>query len=372
MKTTVHTDFPSTLPGYCYYDPAFYQLEQERIFSTMWVCAGRADTIPHPGSYQVVTVGKESVVVVRNQDAHLRAFVNVCRHRGSRLCTEPSGQLKGSIQCRYHAWTYGLNGQLIGAPNILNNEQFDRAAFGLLPVALEVWEGLIWLNLSDAPLPLAAQLDGPILERFGDYSVLARYGIGMLRSGKHISYDVHANWKLVVENFMECYHCGPLHPELCNLIPAFKAGQIYLDGNGQTLADDIEAFSMNGKASRPPLPGLLPEDRRRYYGMVLAPNVFLNLLGDHVVLHTLSPEAPDRTHIVCNWLFHPDILATPNFDPTDTVEIFDLVNRQDWGVCELAQSGMTSKAYRFGGIYVPIERHIRTFCDFILEKTNLK
>ncbi len=120
--------FLSTLPGKYYYDPAIYELELERIFSSMWVCAGRANSLRKPGVYQVVTIGRESVIVVRNKDGMLQAFLNVCRHRGARLCSEASGQLKGSIQCRYHAWTYGLDGRLIGAPNVMNDEQFDRLA----------------------------------------------------------------------------------------------------------------------------------------------------------------------------------------------------------------------------------------------------
>src|SRR5947209_14243273 len=154
----------------------------------MWVCVGRAEAIAGSGAYQTVNVGRENIIVVRSRDGVLRAFLNVCRHRGSRLCTEAAGQLKGSIQCRYHAWTYGLNGRLIGAPNVLSEAQFDRTAFGLLPVALEVWEGLIWLNLADAPTPIATQLNEPIVERFGSYAPFARYEIGRLKVGKSIEY----------------------------------------------------------------------------------------------------------------------------------------------------------------------------------------
>src|ERR1700680_355890 len=186
MTTVVRSEplFLSTLPGRYYYDPAIYALELEKIFSNMWMCAGRADTIAKPGAYQVVTIGMESVLVVRNREGVLNAFLNVCRHRGARLCSEAAGQLKGSIQCRYHAWTYGLDGRLIGAPNVLSDELFDRAAYGLLPVALEVWEGLIWLNLSDDPSPIAPQLNDTIIERFGSYAPFERYGVGKLQVGK--------------------------------------------------------------------------------------------------------------------------------------------------------------------------------------------
>ena len=120
----------------------------------MWVCVGRAAAISSVGAYQTVSIGRESILIIRNRDDKLNAFLNVCRHRGSRLCIEAEGHLKGSIQCQYHAWTYGLDGRLIGAPNVLHDERFDRTAFGLVPVALEVWEGLIWLNLADDPAPI--------------------------------------------------------------------------------------------------------------------------------------------------------------------------------------------------------------------------
>jgi Rieske 2Fe-2S family protein len=246
MTTTVHPEsfLLSTLPGRYYYDPAIYQLEQERIFSQMWVCVGRAGALPDPGTYQLVALGQESIIVVRNRDGMLNAFLNVCRHRGARLCTAASGQLKGSIQCRYHAWTYGLDGRLIGAPNVLNDVQFDRLQYGLVPVALEVWEGFIWLNLADNPAPLFTQIDAPILERFGSYAPFARYEMGKLKVGKTITYNVAANWKLVLENFMECYHCGPMHPELCQLLPGFRSGKSYVAGDAATFAENAQAFTI--------------------------------------------------------------------------------------------------------------------------------
>ncbi len=371
MTTTARseTTFASTLPGRYYYDPQIYTLEQEQIFSRMWICAGHASTIAQVGAYQTVHIGNESVIIVRNRDGILQAFLNVCRHRGARLCSEAQGQLKGSIQCRYHAWTYGLDGRLIGAPNVLNNEQFDRTAFGLMPVALELWEGLIWLNLLDDPSPATTQLNPTIIERFGDYASFARYGLGNLKVGKTITYDVQANWKLLLENFMECYHCGPMHPEFCQLLPAFRTGKAdYAEGDAATLADGVESFTITGKSSRPPLPGLLPQDLRRYYGEVLIPNVLLNLLDDHVVIHTLWPDGPARTRVTCDWLFDPDVVARADFDPMDAVELFDIVNKQDWEVCELTQFGMTSKAFAAGGVYVPSERHISAFAEFVREK----
>jgi Rieske 2Fe-2S family protein len=362
--------FEATLPGRYFHDPAIYAREQERIFSAMWVCVGRADAVAAPGAYVQVDVGRENVLVVRGRDGEVRAFLNVCRHRGARLCPEPCGQLAGAIQCRYHAWSYGLDGRLIGAPNLMRDERLDRDAYGLIPVALAVWEGLIWVNLADEPEPVTAQLEPPIVERLGSLERFARYGLGDLAVGRSIAYEVRANWKLVVENFMECYHCAPVHPELVRLLPAFRQGTSYqgLPGEGTSFAEDVAAFTLSGQGERPRLPGLLPEDDRLYLAWVLWPNVFVNLLPDHVIVHTLLPLAPDRSRVVCDWLFDPAEAAKPDFDPSDTVEIFDITNKQDWEVCELTQLGMTSRAYERGGLYVANEEHITVFRDLVLER----
>lgn len=359
--------FLATFPGRYYYDPAIFAREQERIFGRMWVYGGVASSLAQPGHYRTVTIAGESVIVVRTKQGDLRAFFNVCRHRGSRLCPEASGHLQGSIQCRYHAWTYGLDGRLIGAPNVFNRPDFERDLYGLHPVALEVWHGLIWLNLADDPPSLAAQLEDPFVREFGSNGPIERYGIATLNVAKTIVYEVEANWKLVMENTLECYHCGPMHPELCALLPEYKTGVI--DGNeGTAFAEGVEAFTITGRASRPPLPGLLPEDTRRYAGYFALPSVFINLLSDHVAIDWLEPLGPTRTRITSEWLFDPEAMARPDFDPMDAVAILDLVNRQDWVVCELAQQGMTSRVYAQGGNYAPLEHHIRDFVDYILAR----
>ncbi len=364
--TTHTTPFASTLTCHYYYDPVLYEQEQQHIFSQHWFCVGHISAFAGPGAYKTITLGGESIVVARQSESSLHAFLNVCRHRGARLCTEETGRLKGSIQCRYHAWTYGLDGRLLGAPNILNNPHFDRSAYGLHPVHLEVWEGLIWLNLADNPPPLDMQVREPIVERFKSYAQFAAYDLGNLKIGKTLTYDVQANWKIIIENFMECYHCGPMHPEFCQLLPGYRGGSVYDGDEAATLADSAQAFSMTGEASRPPLKGLFPGDERHYYGIVINPNLLLNLLPDHVIYHTLEPQGPEHTRITCSWLFDADVVARPDFDPMDAVELFDLVNHQDWEVCELTQQGMHSKAFAHGGIYTPAEEHIRTFADFVL------
>ncbi|MDQ3410899.1 MAG: aromatic ring-hydroxylating dioxygenase subunit alpha, partial [Chloroflexota bacterium] len=298
--------------------------------------------------------------------------LNVCRHRGARLCVEPCGSAGAVIQCQYHAWSYGLDGRLLGAPNIAKDESFHREDFGLFPVHAQTWEGLVWLSLADQPAPVTAQVEPPLVKRFGSLEIFNRYTVGELRAGRRIEYAVNANWKLIVENFMECYHCGPVHPELTRLLPAFRQGTSYqgIPGQGTEFAGDITAFTLSGTGRRPLLPGLGPADDRLYYGFVLWPNVFVNLLPDHVILHTLLPVSPTASKVVCDWLFHPTDLARPEFDAADTVDIFDVVNRQDWDVCELTQLGMTSRAYRAGGVYVTNEQHIADFRDLVLDRLH--
>lgn len=362
--------FETTLPGPYYYDPRIFDREQARIFGLMWTCVGRTDALPTPGDFQTVELGGESVLIVRGRDEELRAFLNVCRHRGARLCLEPCGKTGSAIQCPYHAWSYALDGRLIGAPNIARDEDLDRERLGLIPVPLEVWEGLIWLSLADNPEPVAAQLEPALIERFGELAKFRRYGIGSLAVGRSITYEIAANWKLVVENFMECYHCAPVHPELTSLLPAFRLGTSYqgIVGQGTAFAPEVESFTLSGNGHRPTLPGLLPSDERLYYGFVLWPNLFVNLLPDHVILHTLTPLGPERSRVVCDWLFAPEEVSLPDFDPADTVAVFDITNRQDWEVCERTQLGMRSRAFANGGLYVSNEQHIAKFRDLVLER----
>jgi phenylpropionate dioxygenase-like ring-hydroxylating dioxygenase large terminal subunit len=359
-----------TLPGRFYHDPAIWEREQERLFGRLWVCVGRADQFDATGRYRTVRVGDESVLLVRDEAGALRAFLNVCRHRGAQLCPAAEGQTR-TVRCRYHAWTYGLDGRLLRAPGLQDSATFDRGAFGLVRVALETWEGLVWVNLAENPSPLADQLTPQIVDRLGDAARLAPYRIGALAVGRTIEYEVRANWKVVVENFMECYHCAPMHPELVRRLPAFRSGATQEYGLGTRLADDAEALTMSGRAPGPPFPGLAPGHERHYYGMVVRPNLLLNLLPDHVIVHTLAPLAPDRSRVICDWLFAPEVVARVGFDPEDTVGVFDRVNRQDWEVCEWVQAGVRSRAFAAGGVYVGIERHIRGFNDWVLDQLGL-
>lgn len=348
-----------TLPGYAYTDPAVFALEAERIFAREWIYVARADELTGRGKVLRRRVGSETVILLRDRGGVLRCFLNVCRHRGASLCTSSETTVGNAIRCPYHAWTYAFDGRLIAAPNWTSMPEPDREASGLLPVHAVEWAGLIWVNLDDSPQPLAAQLEPQLSYRFGgEAGRISRWRIGDLVVGARKTYPVAANWKLIQENFQECYHCGTIHPELVDAIPSFartaELGAGY-QADGYGFAEGLDAFSITGEARYPLLPGLLPADARRYFGMVLRPNCFVSLLPDHVIVHRFSPVSAEETVVECDWLFDASVAAAPGFDPADTVEIFHRVNQQDFAAVEGCQPNMRSRAYRRGGVLVPLE-----------------
>src|SRR5262249_19597535 len=189
----------------------------ERFYFGMWVHAGRADQLPVPGDYVLRDIAGESVIITRAEDGFIRAFYNVCRHRGTRLCEDPEGRFPGLIRCPYHAWCYDLEGALIAAPQMDDLPHFRKADYPLLGPAVGLWDGHIFLNLSDSPGPLDDQLrDLP--EKFRPWRMEE------LRLAKRIVYDVAANWKLIIQNYSECLHCPGVHPALQRL-SHFLAGE---------------------------------------------------------------------------------------------------------------------------------------------------
>ena len=353
------TVFMPTLPGHYYTDPAIFESEKRNIFAKQWMYACRGEDLPAPGSFVRTQLGDESVIVVRGRDGKPRAFLNVCRHRGSRLCGTDSGNFGRAIRCPYHAWTYQLDGRLITAPNWQSMDTIDKSDFGLHPVHLAEWHGMIWLNLAADPSPLEDQVWPQLDYRLaGDRTKFTRYGLADLVLGKRVDYEVAANWKIVQENFQECYHCGTIHPELVETLPQFRelaAGGTY-DTDGYLFAEGKASFSVSGTARLPRIPGLEDGDDRKYYGMVLRPNCFLSLLPDHVVAHRFEMIAPEATKVVCEWLFPPETVA--GYDLSDTVELFHRVNVQDFAASESCQPNMRSRAYRDGGVLVPAEQEI--------------
>jgi Rieske 2Fe-2S family protein len=357
-----------TLPRDTYLAPEHFAREKEWIFCREWVCVGREDELAAPGDYVVKDVVGESILIVRTREGGLRAHYNVCRHRGSQLVPDcGAGHFAGGIRCPYHSWTYTLEGELRTAPFLEESDGLARSELSLHRVGVDTWGGFVFVQLTPDEADargrtLAAQL-GAVPER------LRRYPLAELRVARRITYEVQANWKVMLENYNECYHCGPVHPELCRLVPAFKQrGGSELDWErGIPHRDGAWTFTASGTTNRLPFEGLDEDERIRHKGELVYPNFLLSLSAEHVAAFLVFPHGPDRTTIVNEFLFHPSEMAKADFDPVDAVEFWDLVNRQDWAICESVQRGMSSRVFR-SGYYAPMESSSLDIRRYIAER----
>jgi|SRR5581483_3671012 len=317
--------------------------ERKKIFSEQWVLVGHQSQIARPGDYLISEVAGESLVIVRDKREGIRGFYNVCRHRGSRLIENTNGQA-AAIQCPYHAWTYALDGRLIGAPHMDDVPGFDKTDYSLCPVHLGLWEGFIFVNLADSPVPLEEWFI-PLAGKF------ARWNLPALRSAKRIEYDVRANWKLIFENYSECYHCLGVHPELSKISPSDSAENDLTKGpflGGFMRINKNKSLTMSGNACAVPVGDFGDEDFRLVFYYSIFPNMLLSLHPDYVMVHQLRPQSAQRTLLFCDWLFNPEAFKRSDFEPDDAVEFWDTINKQDWHVCELSQQGIASRAYEPG------------------------
>jgi glycine betaine catabolism A len=372
-----------TLPSTWYRSEQVFGLEKERIFFREWLCVGREEELPSPGSHRVLDVLGESVILVRNRENQLRAFYNVCRHRGSRLCRAENaggaggncgaqgtsgpaiagGIAAGRIVCPYHQWTYDLDGRLVAAPYLTTEPDFDKSLFSLYPIGVESWGGFVFLNLTPANAKPFLEQAGGVLER------VRRYPLSELRIGHTIEYQVAANWKVLCENYNECYHCAGVHPELCAIVPAFRdRGGSNLDWErGIPHREGAYTFTKSGTTRRRAFPTLNEDEQVRHKGELLYPNLFVSLACDHVAVFILRPRSAGRTDITCHFLFEPSELAKPDFDPSDTVEFWDVINRQDWIICERVQEGISSRVHD-RGYYAPMEDFNLDIRRYVLER----
>ena len=340
------------LPGESYTSAAILAEERERIFARTWNCLGRASRIEKPGDYFLCEVAGESIVVVRDSQSSAHAFFNVCRHRGNRVCREPSGRFGETIQCAYHGWTYGTDGRLVGAPHMQEVEGFDKREYGLHVAALAEWEGFLFVNLARDPGPFEAAW-APMRGR------LSRFGLPRLVVGHQVTYDIAANWKLVFQNYSECLHCPTIHPKLATVLP-YQSGANDLTegpflGGYMEIKAPNESATMSGRACGHLVSDEIPaDDRRRAYYYTLLPNLLLSLHPDYVNYYLVHPIAPDRTRVESEWLFHPETLADRKSDIRDAIEFWDLTNRQDWDIVEQCQRGVASRQY-VPGPYSPRE-----------------
>jgi len=356
------TDIPleASLPGPSYTSEDEFAREREAVLFADWFCVGREESVPGPGDYLAADVAGESVMVVRTSHAPdgLAGYYNLCRHRGSRLVPvagaqpaggpQPSGCVGGAIRCPYHGWTYGLDGTLRAAPFLPELRRY-RDRLSLHPVAVATWGGFVFARLARAGGQLQDQLNGADAR-------LAEYPLEQLRTGHRLVYRVAANWKVILENYNECYHCGPVHPELCELVPAFRRGGGDLDWDaGIPHRDGAYTFTLSGTTTRAPFPGLSQRARTRHLGELVLPNLMLSLSADHVAAFTVWPHDAGHTTVVCDFLFHPGEIGRADFDPGDAVAFWDLVNKQDWAICEQVQDGMRSRMFT-AGYLAPMEQ----------------
>lgn len=357
-----------TMPAGFYTDPAWHKRELEAIHFDMWLYAGRAEAASRPGDFFLVEAGNASLIILRDEEGKLRALNNVCRHRGTRLCTGPSGSLiAGRIRCHYHAWAYRLDGTLAHAPFMDKVEGFREEDFPLGRAHVAEWAGHVFVCLAPRPIPFAAHLDG-LDERFRPWRMED------MRVVERRSYELRANWKLIVSNYHECLHCPVVHPQL-NRQSHFLSGENEAPratwlGARMDLRDEFPTLSLLDDPGRPPIAALDAVQRRSVYYYALLPNLLLNLHPDYVVTFRFNPRSVDRTEIVCEWLFPRETIARPGFDPADAVGFWDMTNRQDWMLSDLAQAGIASRGYA-PGPYSNREELLLAFDRWVLERLDL-
>jgi Rieske 2Fe-2S family protein len=340
------------LPAAAYADESVLDWERRVVFDGGWVCVGRGADVATPRSRRAVPlVGgagsagpQDAVLLVRDDDGVLRGFYNACRHRGHELLPCGGSATGRFIACQYHAWVYDLRGRLHKVPGP-HRATLDRDPLGLIEVRVAEWQGFVFVNADGVAPPIGEYLDG-LAGR------LDPYGLDRLLVAAEHEYEVAANWKLVVENYHECYHCSSIHPELCE-VSSPESGTMYDStglwvGGTMRLLDGVETMSLTGKAGSAPLPGLTGDQLRDVLYLQLVPTLLLSVHPDYVMTHVLEPLSAGRTRIRCQWLFPPEALARDGFDPAYAVDFWDITNRQDWAACASVQRGVSSAGYRPG------------------------
>ncbi|MEI7859560.1 MAG: aromatic ring-hydroxylating dioxygenase subunit alpha [Acidimicrobiales bacterium] len=327
------------LPVAAYIDPDVFDWEKRNFLERGWMCIGFSADIAQPGDQRAESTGIGGVLLIRAQDGVLRAFANVCSHRGHELL--PCGETAhhGRVICPYHSWAYDLEGKLATAPSFSGVEGFVKSEHGLNQLPCVEWHGLIFLDASGEAPPLAEQL--------ADLSeIVAPYEPERLIIADRHDYVVAANWKTLTENYHECYHCTKIHPQLCEVSDP-ESGMIYSTdgpwaGGTMDIKEGMETMSMDGRSSGVMLRGLSEEQRRIVIYINVFPDVLISLHPDYVMMHRLTPLAADATRIECIWAFAPESFEKKGFDPSYGVNFWDLTNQQDWEACSSVHRGLSS------------------------------
>lgn len=371
-----------------YRDPAIFALDMERIFSRYWLFAGHESRIPAPGDYFLFELADESLVVVRGADGVIRAFYNVCRHRGSRVCLEGSGQVR-SFVCPYHQWVYQLDGRLKTAKHMPTD--FEPEEYGLHQAPVRVLDGLIFVSLS-ADAPSFDPVERDVLKHLRPHC-LSRAKICYTSR-----YEIKANWKLVVENSRECYHCPPAHPEYCRIM-GFAAGVAspriaaedeeitrermahWRDVGLETRVVDFTegtwhhairmpfrkghvSQSLDGMAVAP-LMGAVPERDAGALAVVIYPTFWFEASSDYAMVQRFLPVGPQLTTVEINWLVDRNAREGIDFDVERVTAFWTATAEQDRKICEDNQAGVNSRRYR-PGPYSTVEAEVEKFVRWYL------
>jgi Rieske 2Fe-2S family protein len=354
----------SLLPGRAYHDQAVYDFEVEEFFFRDWICVGRADEIPDPGTFLLRDFFGESVLIVRGRDDQVRAFYNVCRHRATAVVEADLGKAV-RFQCPYHAWVYDTEGHLVRAKHTEDLDDFSLDGFGLTPIRLETWGGFLFLCFAEETPGLEAYLGD-----WHDHHAGFGRDYARLRRAARVEYDVAANWKIVAENYSECYHCPGVHPLLNKLTP-YDLGEDFeptgpWKGGWMVFSDGCETMSMDGQRhGRPLLHATDETDARRIYYYILWPNLIVSVHPDYVLAHQAWPDGPGRSKVYCDLYVDADALGA--IDISGAVEFWDLTNRQDYHVVELQQQGTRSRSWR-SGRYSNQEASVHAFDLMVMDR----
>ncbi len=341
-------DGARTLPGKYYHSRDIYEEEVKKIFHKFWILACRDEEIPMVGDYKLIEVQDESIIIVKEKPNKITALFNVCSHRGTQLCNQPKGNFKtNSIQCPYHAWTYGLDGKLLRAPQMKEGNGFSKSRCALPQAHIRIWEGFVFISLAENPQPFEVQMEA-LMGKFVDWKMAE------LRIAHHIEYKLNCNWKLILQNYQECYHCPGVHPLLSKLTPVHSAQHDYskgaVIGGFMDLSQKGGSMTMDGKAAAQPVYDVTGDDLQRVYYYSVYPNMLLTPHPDYVMFHQITPLGPGKIINDCYWLFHPDVIHDRGAQDRikSAVDFWDLTNKQDWKVCEQMQIGTKSSRFTRG------------------------
>lgn len=380
-QTRAPVEEATTLIPEAYTCPVFHAIERERVFAAGWIAVGCASQLRERGQALVVAVAGRSIIVTRDKAGRLRAFHNVCRHRGARLLDGGCQTLQSSrIRCPYHSWTYDLEGRCLGTPlfdgsdipadqqgafDMSGTKHFDRADYGLIPAAVESWAGLIFVNLSPEAPALRAQL-GDLPER------LEPYRLDEWRVVRTAEYQIAANYKLIGENFMECYHLPWVHPELVKVSRLedhyrWQGAGMYMGMCTSPISQNTDAGGWEGLQPLSTLRGADAESGRFVW---LFPNTAISILPNHAFIILTRPDDAGHTTEQTFILAHPESLEHPNADREldQLASFWDLVNRQDIAIVERVQAGLSDPAYRGGRLCYHFEEPLHRFQNMVIDK----